>query len=210
MNKGPDHYFYKSTRDYYDETEKSTENYQALEVGSVGLDANRMTSNGYILIQMNGLHLDNQSEVIKFELPSFMTIYYNSCDTYFKCKPNFTTGWKDKTSIQVSTNNMKNKTSKIIGQEVDVKPEARYELVMHIKLNQWATQSRVVLEGFNETSGRWYHIDQCPSANVNGPLDWQEFSCGVTIEANTTKVRPILSAGWSSQPKWRPRHGSIL
>ena len=200
LNKGPDHYFYKSTRDYYDETEESTENYRALEVGSVGLEANRMISNGYNYSD-NGLYLENQSGIIKFELPSFHDDLYNSCDTDFNCKRNFTTGWKDKTSVQASTNNIENKTSKIIGQQVDVKPDARYELVIHMKLNQWATQSRVVLEGFNETSSLWYAIDQCPSASVNGPLDWQEFTCGVTIEANTTKVRPILSAGWSSEPK---------
>ena len=197
--RGSNDYFYKTTG-YSGETEKATDEYKASIVEGFGLDSN-ITTPSDTTYSDESLRLVNQSEVIKFELPSFKSNTTNSCYTYFKCKPDFTTGWKDKTSIQVSTNNTKDETSKIIAQEADVKPEARYQLVMHIKLNQWATQSRIILEGFNESSGRWYHIDQCPSANVNGPLDWEEFSCGVTIEANTTKVRPVLMAGWSSQPK---------
>jgi len=57
-----------------------------------------------------------------------------------------------------------------------------------------------VFEGFNESSKKWYSIDQCPSAGVNGPMDWEEFVCGFAVEANITKVRPVLVSGWSSQP----------
>src|SRR5206468_8436900 len=57
----------------------------------------------------------------------------------------------------------------------------------------------IVLEGFNETSKRWYQINHCPSG-VNVPMEWQEFSCPIIIPQNTTKMRPVLNAGWSSQP----------
>ena len=69
-----------------------------------------------------------------------------------------------------------------------------------MKLNEWATQSHVVLEGFNETSKRWHQIEQCPSG-INGPLEWKEFRCVITIPENITKLRPALNSGWSSQPK---------
>jgi aldose sugar dehydrogenase len=200
LYKNPEDNFYKSKRDYYYETEKSTENYRPSELVSLGLEANTKISNGNSHLN-TGSHLDNQSGIINFKFPSFHDDIPKSCNGYFNCKLAFTTGWKDKTSIQVSTNNTNDKISKIIGQDVDVEPEARYELVIHMKLNQWARQSRVVLEGFNEISMRWDSIDQCPSANINGPQDWQEFTCGITIDANTTKVRPVLNAGWSSQPK---------
>ena len=68
-----------------------------------------------------------------------------------------------------------------------------------MKLDQYSTQPHVDFEGFNETSKLWYQINQCPS-EINGPLEWNEFSCIISIPANTTKIRPELNAGWSSQP----------
>jgi hypothetical protein len=35
--------------------------------------------------------------------------------------------------------------------------------------------------------------------NSNNALEWQVSSCEVTIPANTTKIRLVLNAGWSSQ-----------
>ena len=55
------------------------------------------------------------------------------------------------------------------------------------------------MEGLNETSKEWFRIAHCPSG-INGPLEWQEFSCVITIPENTTKIREVLNAGWSSQP----------
>jgi len=36
---------------------------------------------------------------------------------------------------------------------------------------------------------------------INGPLEWHEFSCVITIPNNITKIRPVLNAGWSSDGK---------
>ena len=141
----------------------------------------------------------NQSDVITFGLSSFRTDLIKSCHTNFNCTANFTTGWKDDTSIQVSTNNT-NKKSNIVGEEVDVKAKESFHLVVHMKLNQWATNSQVMLEGFNETSKDWYKIERCPGT-TSGPKEWKEFSCLITIPENTTKIRPVLLAGWSSQPE---------
>lgn len=145
---------------------------------------------------------NNESDMATFELSSFLRSPQASCVSIFKCNADFTTGWKDKTSIQLSTNNT-NKTSRVIGQELKVQPKERYELVIHIKQNEWSRQSYVHLEGFNETANHWYYINQCPSAGLNGRIEWQEFSCGYTIEANTSKVRPVLEAGWSNQSSRR-------
>jgi hypothetical protein len=50
------------------------------------------------------------------------------------------------------------------------------------------------------TSNRWNPFKmQCPSG-TNGPLEWHEYSCAITIPNGITKIRPILNAGWSSQP----------
>jgi hypothetical protein len=69
-----------------------------------------------------------------------------------------------------------------------------------MKLNEWARGSHVVLQGLNETSKKWYPLLQRPSG-INGPLEWHEFSCFITIPDNTTKIRPVLNAGWSSDGK---------
>jgi hypothetical protein len=121
------------------------------------------------------------------------------CAAIFSCRFNLTDGWDDKKSFQLSTGNNTNKTwSWLNGKEVGVKMNDVFNLITHIKLNKWAAQSHVVLEGFNETSGKWDQIIQCPSGK-NGPLEWKEYKCAITIPNNITKVRPILNAGWSSK-----------
>jgi hypothetical protein len=134
-------------------------------------------------------------------LPSFWNDPVNSCKNYFSCTIKFTDGWNDYVSFALSTTNNTNNTwSSIHGQEIDVKPKSQYQLVTHMKLNKWATQSHVALEGFNETSRVWRQLVQCPSG-INGPLEWHEFSCIILIPENTAKIRPVLNAGWSSDAK---------
>ncbi len=143
---------------------------------------------------------DNQSHVITFGLDSFWNDTSDFCSSDFKCTANDTTGWKSNSSFQLTTSNNTNNTwSSIHSQQIYVKPSERYELLTHMKLNQWAVQSHIVLEGYNETSRQWYRISHCPSG-VNGPMEWREFSCTITIPENTTKIREVLNAGWSSQP----------
>jgi aldose sugar dehydrogenase len=189
--------FKVSSRNHNYEQVKSTEGNQLFNVPSLKVEDNT-TSKSHTDSDQSVLK-DNQSGLDNFTFSSWYDPLM-SCSTNFDCTHNFTTGWKDKTSIQFSTNNTKDNTSKIVGQEVDVEPKGRYQLLIHMKQNQWVVESRAALEGLNETSKQWYQIDQCPSAGVNGPLEWQEFSCGFTLEGNTTKVRPVLDAGWSSHP----------
>jgi len=162
------------------------------------LDHNK--SSGKINIYSNPTYifLDNESGVISYGLSSFWKDPHSSCKDTFKCTTNFTTGWKDNTSFQMSTtNNTKKIWSWMYGQPTDVKLDENYRVLTHMKLSKWATQSHIVLEGFNETSKQWYQIKQCPSGK-NGPLEWQEFSCDIPVPENTTKIRPVLNAGWSS------------
>jgi len=131
-------------------------------------------------------------------LPSYWIDPLSSCKKYFSCTIKFTDGWNDYVSFSISTtNNTKNTWSSIYGKEIGVKPKGQYQLVTHMKINNWATQSHVLLEGLNDTSKLWYQLKQCPSG-TNGPLDWKEFNCFFTVPENTTKVRPVLNAGWSS------------
>jgi hypothetical protein len=131
-------------------------------------------------------------------------LYWNdsskNCDHVFKCIFNSTTGWNDKGSFQISTNTTKKDTwSWIYGKEIDVNPGEQYVFSTHMKLNNFVIGSHMKLEAYNTTSNNWSSLKiQCP-AGTNGPLEWQEFSCRTTIPANTSKIRPILNAGWSSQ-----------
>jgi glucose/arabinose dehydrogenase len=148
--------------------------------------------------QNESLMLNNQSELQNFSF----TRWYDPlgfCNAGLECAVNRSTGWKDRTSIQLSTSNTDNKKLKIVGQEVDVKPKERYEFVIHIKQNKWATQSHADMEGFNETSKQWNSTEQCPSVSIIGAVDWQEFRCSITIIGDVYKIRPVLSPGWSSE-----------
>jgi aldose sugar dehydrogenase len=133
------------------------------------------------------------------EMPLTLEDPKKSCISNFKCVISVTTGWNDNSSLELSTvNNTRDQWSSIIGQEVRVKANDRYELLSHIKLNNLAKQSNIRLEGFNETSKTWYEILRCPY-DLNGPLDWKEFRCSLTVDQNVSKIRPVFNAGWSSK-----------
>jgi hypothetical protein len=145
---------------------------------------------------------ENVQNVNDTEGDLLQKLYWNdsrgSCGTIFNCNFNLTDGWDDKKSYELSTLNNTNQTwSWIYGKEVGVKLNDIYNLTTHMKLNNWATQSHIALEGFNGTSG-WYQITQCPSG-INGPLEWKEYKCLITIPENATKIRVVLNAGWSAQ-----------
>jgi aldose sugar dehydrogenase len=143
---------------------------------------------------------DNQSGTTADGLVSYWTDSLKQCGHIFNCTENFTTGWKDNTSLEISTNISDNKTwSYISGNEIDVKPNEQFKVVTHMKLNEFARQSHLLVEGFNESSDKWQEImPSCP-AFTDGPLEWREFSCEITIPQSITQIRPILCAGFSSQ-----------
>jgi hypothetical protein len=123
----------------------------------------------------------------------------HNCLSLFTCQLNLTDGWVDNQSFQLSTTNgTENTWSQNAGRKIEVKPNQEYELLTHMKLNQWATQSHILLKAFNESSQKWYQIVQCPSG-INGPLEWKEFDCNIKIPQNITKIYPVLNAGWSSR-----------
>jgi Dolichyl-phosphate-mannose-protein mannosyltransferase len=141
-------------------------------------------------------------------MPSYWNDFLRSCDDVFKCALNVTTAWKEnnnnddynKTSFQLSTNTTdKNTWSWIYGNEINVNPAEQYEFITHMKLNEYTSQSHIVVEGYNNKTKQWDQITQCPSG-TNGPLEWHEYSCEITIPKDIVKIRPILNAGWSSQP----------
>jgi aldose sugar dehydrogenase len=171
-----------------------------LVVGSSKVDSKKSDSKSDMYSNPRFALYDNQSGTITFALPSYWDDPFLSCRVTFKCVTDNTTGWKNGTSLQISTTNNTNNTwSWIQGKEIDVKPKELYEIVTHMKLNEWAWSSHIVFEGFNQTSKSWYKIKQCPYG-FNGTLPWQEFSCNLKIPEKTSKIRPVLNAGWSSHP----------
>jgi len=160
------------------------------------IDANRVSSNPHFIL------IDNKSGIIGYGLPSYWNLPSKPCIGNFTCKASMTTGWRDNTSLQVSTKsptNDKGPWSWIRGEEIGVNPNERYELVTHMKLDNLTRESHIKFEGFDETLKKWTGIKQCPPG-INRSLEWHEFSCELTIPNNITKIRPVLNAGWSSQP----------
>lgn len=136
-------------------------------------------------------------------LTSYWKDSHKSCLTLFSCHLNLTDGLDDNQSFQLSTeNSTRENWSWISSNEIKVKPNEIYEILGHIKLSKWATQSHIVLEGFNESSRQWYQIIQCPPG-TNGPLEWKEIVCKVIVPPATSKIALVLNAGWSSQQNQR-------
>jgi hypothetical protein len=126
----------------------------------------------------------------------------STCQTSFECALDLTTGWKDNSSFRVSTTEKTRDSTWpwIYGNMISVRPGQQYELVSHMKLSEYVIQSHIVLQGYNALSQTWYTITSCPTG-TNGPLEWSMFSCQITIPKDTTKIRFILNAGWSSSPQ---------
>jgi len=132
-------------------------------------------------------------------LPLYWSDSFGICGTIFDCATNTTDGWFSNDSFQLSTRNNTNNTwSWISSQEIVVRPDEEYGIITHMKLNEWATQSHIMVEGFNNSTEEWYIIKQCPSG-INGPIEWKVFDCKVTVPTNTTAMVVTLNAGWSSQ-----------
>jgi glucose/arabinose dehydrogenase len=171
--------------------------YQNLAAGSSSFSTNKIVSKSNIFSNPNFILLDNQSRLVSSGLPIWIDRLM-SCEKSYKCASASSTGWKDKTSLRISTtSNTKNTWSSIYGKEIGVNPKERYELVTHMKLNSVATNSHIGIQGFNETSNKWKQFKQCPPGII-GSLEWRQFSCEVTIPEGISKIRPILNAGWSS------------
>jgi hypothetical protein len=132
-------------------------------------------------------------------LPLYWYDSFGVCGSVFDCAINSTDGWFGNHSFQLSTRNNTNNTwSWISSQEIVVRPDEEYGIIAHMKLNEWATQSHIQLQGYNNSTEDWFQIKQCPSG-TNGPLKWKVFDCKVTIPTNTTAIVLTLNAGWSSQ-----------
>ena len=147
------------------------------------------------------IFLNNQSGKVVSGMSSYWNDSIGTCEKNgFRCTINSTTAWKNSgNSFQLSTNiTNKNTWSSIYGNEINVNPGEQYAFITHMKLNKFVSASHIPIEGYNETSKKWHQIIQCPSG-TNGPLEWRGFSCAMTIPENTTKIRPVLNAGWSSQ-----------
>ena len=180
-------------------TEESSYSSAALNSGTDGNDnENNKSSKSNIYSNPPFVFFDNKSAMISLGLPSFWKDQKLSCSTQFKCETDFSTGWNDKTSFRItSTDNVNRTRAMFYGKSLDVIPQKQYQFVTHMKLNEWVRQSRVVLEGFDEYTRHWNRIQECPSG-VNGPIEWNEYNCHVLVPQNTTKIRPVLNAGYSS------------
>ena len=175
-----------------------------VEIRTNRTDKLLLNSSAFIVKIRNGTIIKDGSKleivipVNQLSLPLYWNDSLQNCDSAFQCTSNFKDGWKDKTSFQISTQAANKTWSWIYGKEIAVKPNEQYHLRTHMKLNEFATASHIVIEGFNETSNKWYQIIQCP-AGTNGPLEWHEFRCEITIPKSTSRIRPALNAGWSLQ-----------
>ena len=121
----------------------------------------------------------------------------NTCGEEFECLVNSSDGWRDKSSLQISTTLDKRfAISVIAGNEVMVNAGDRYEYTTHMKINNNTVGSLAQLHAYNTSSNQWYDIAQCPPSD--GTLIWHEYACEITIPDSVSKVRPVLIGGWSA------------
>ena len=194
----------------YSETKDNNQLHIQREIAGKDLVAETSKPNAISKIIPTGIEKQKASNLVSnsnfsiVDIKSGLPLYWNDsaniCGKTYACKINGTDGWDDKHSFQISTtDNTQNTWSSIKGREINVKAGEKFQLINHLKANKWVSESYVALEGFNVTSNQWYQIIQCPTG-FNGYWEWREFACFMIIPDNTTKMRPVLNAGWSSQP----------
>jgi hypothetical protein len=122
---------------------------------------------------------------------------FERCMSNFACSEDTTTGWNDGSSSLYSTSIGSQIWSGITSPEISGSAGKSYNVTTHMRLNEQAVQSHIVIEGFNGTAGKWYQVTHCPSG-TDGPTEWREFKCHITIPGDTDKIRLKLNAGWSS------------
>ncbi len=69
-----------------------------------------------------------------------------------------------------------------------------YQIVTHVKQEN-AEASHVAIDGLNEATGQWIQLTQVP-VGQNGTSDWKACKGPLRIDANTTRLRIALNAGW--------------
>ena len=148
--------------------------------------------------------------VIIFFLFSFISLFdlsfaINDTEKYYDISdvslhPNEIDGSNgENLSMNISTSsNDVDSWSNIYSDEMEVDENETYTITSHMGLNQFAIQSHISIDGFNQTSQSWDEISQCPFG-IDGPLKMQRFVCNVEIEPNITKIRLVFNAGWSSE-----------
>jgi hypothetical protein len=143
----------------------------------------------------------------KTKLPLYWNDTLNRCTKTFICGIVTTDGWDDRFSLHLSTKNtIDNIWSSIYGQQLNVKPKERYELISHMKLNKWAKQSHVALEGLNETANATGTTMTQPG-NVVSPANQTANATGTAMNAlsngtaNATGTAMNATANPTGTPK---------
>jgi len=88
--------------------------------------------------------------------------------------------------------------SGVRGDEILVMPSQTYKINGYMKIEN-AKYSHIAIEAYNETSNKWFQLPRPPSQS--GTSDWTQISFVVNIPPNVTKIRPLLNAGWVSNPQ---------
>jgi glucose/arabinose dehydrogenase len=141
----------------------------------------------------------NESGILAYGSSSFWKLDA-SCQFDFKCASDSTTGWRDNSSLQISTRAGSGNWSWIASNEIPgLKSGEVYEITVHMKLNENVLQSHVGVEAYIEPSQRWQQIGHCPTG-LDGPLKWSTYSCKITVPQGVSKIRLLLNAGWSTSP----------
>jgi hypothetical protein len=100
----------------------------------------------------------NQSHVFQYNVTNLL----KNCRYLFRCTITDPLDAKEddnnsnRTSFQISTNTTNtHKWSYITGREIEVNPSEHYQLVTHMKLNEFVIGSHVVIEGYNKKTNQW-------------------------------------------------------
>ena len=88
--------------------------------------------------------------------------------------------------------------SMINGESFKVNPKQEYNITTFMKLNPYARESNLLIQGFSEETKVWINISYCP-AGIDGPIEWIEFQCVLKIPDSVNSLRPVYNGGYSSE-----------
>lgn len=93
-------------------------------------------------------------------------------------------------------------TYSVVGREIPVTRGEIYNIQTRIRYRN-ANWTHVRVEGFDTASGRWTRLASCPPVQ-SGTSEWTKYTCSFYMPTGISRIRPVLSAGWSRDPKQGP------
>lgn len=87
--------------------------------------------------------------------------------------------------------------AQMVGREEAASPGEVYSFQVNTryKNSKWTYAS---VQGYDQAKGQWVNLANCPPVSTENISGWKRSECSFYLPAGYTKIRPVLTAGWTA------------